>query len=62
MQRFSEIIGILGVLVFFGGMFWLRGPAVTAPEIWYGVLCSAVGALLVFAGVLFTKMKNKNIK
>ena len=49
------------MLVFFGGLFWLRGPAVTSPELWYGVLCSSVGALLVFAGVLMSKMKNKNI-
>ena len=59
MQKFSEIISIFGVLVFCGGVFWLRGPAVSATEIWYGVVFSAVGALLFLAGMLFTKNKKR---
>jgi len=61
MQKFSEIISIFGVLVFCGGVFWLRGPAVSATEIWYGVVFSAVGALLFLQVCFLQKIKKENI-
>lgn len=50
-KRLGQAIGIFGVLMVFGGLLWLRGPAMTFPEYGVGFLVVGIGFLISYAGI-----------
>jgi uncharacterized membrane protein YiaA len=62
MRLIGKAFAILGAVIFFLGIFWIRGPAVTLSDYGYALLVLIVGALIVIVGSIIAGKPDQNAK
>lgn len=51
MKMVGEIVRGLGTIVFFSGMFWTKGPAITIVQYGWGIVTAGSGVVIILIGV-----------
>lgn len=60
MKRLGEGFQLFGVIVFFAGLIWIKGPAITFIQYAFGGLVSLTGAVVGLIGIGICKTRDRH--